>query len=417
MPLNLNLENGVKLQQQKEQSYVRPLMRLRTPDEVAVPLVGSGRDTMLPILRVGETVAKYSMLARSKNNMDWVISPVSGRLRCIERVNHPLLGSVLCAFIAVKDNIPQLETIGHNPSAMTAKSIVQAARMACIIDECDGMPLYYKIETAMRENVQLVIADGIDDTPYISSALKTLSEYGDIACDGVGLTLKALGGGKAVLAVYDSGDLNMENAINSFGFTDVVPIGGGYPAWPRFEKKYCEGRAYLRVGVQALRALSIAVREGVPQVESIVTVAGDCIDQPANIVVPTGASIEYILQEVGLTRTPRYVIIGDTMTGITCNKLNVPMTLGLRGICVMSHLPSPQEKHGCISCGRCVDVCPKGLFPSETVRMYERGAKKQAVRFGARECIGCGACSAVCPSGIEVSDIMQELRQTMDIKA
>jgi len=410
MPLNTNLEKGVKLAQHKEQSFVRPLLRLKTPQEVAVPLVGSGNDTMLPIHRVGESVARYSMIARSKNNLDWVVSPVSGKLRCIERVEHPLLGKVLCAFISVRDNIPALETIGHDPSAMTAESIVQTARMAAIVDECDGMPLYYKIDRAMRNGVQLVIADGIDDTPYISSALKTVAEYGDIACDGVGLTLKALGGGKAVLAIHDPGDLNMDNVMNSFGFTDVLPIKGGYPAWPRFVRKYCGDRPYLRIGVQALKALSEAVRHGVPQVESIITVAGDCVETAANIVVPTGASVEYVLQEAGLIRTPRFVIMGDTMTGVTCSKLNVPIIPGIRGICVMSCLPAPAEKTGCISCGRCVDVCPRQLLPSEAVRMYERGAKKQAAGFGSKDCDGCGACSAVCPTRIEVSDIMLTLK-------
>lgn len=410
MALNLNFQNGVRLAQQKEQSFVRPLMRLRPPEEVVVPLIGSGSDSMLPIPRVGETVAKYSMLARSKNNLDWVVSPVSGRLRCIERLEHPVLGKVLCAYILVKDSIPALETIGHNPNSMTAGSMVQAARMACIIDECDGNPLYYKLSRAMHDKVQLVVADGIDDTPYLTSALKTLTEYGDTVCDGVGMALKALGGGKAALAVYDPGDMNMDSVMNSFGFTDIVPISGGYPAWPRFEKRFCDGRPFLRVGVQALLALSRAVRTGVPQVESILTVTGDCVDSPTNVVVPSGATVEYILHEAGLVRAPNYVILGDTMTGVSTDRLDVPVFPGIRGICAMSSLPAPAVSGGCISCGRCVEVCPEGLFPSETVRLFERGAKKQAARFGAKQCTGCGACSAVCPQGIEVCDIMQELK-------
>ncbi len=409
MANNLNLEKGVRLEQYKNQTFIRPLLRLRPPETVAVPLISFGGGTMLPIPRVGESVAKNSMLARSKSGKNWVVAPLSGKLSCIERVEHPLLGSVLCAFLKVKDNIPPLDVIGHDPSAMSAAGVIQTARMAGIIDETDGLPLYYKLQKAQSDNILIAIADGIDDTPYITSALKTVSEYGDRACDGVGLVLKVLGGGKAVLAVHDPGDLNMETVTGSFGFTDVMPISGGYPAWPRFKRQYCGDRPCLRVGVQALRALSMAVREGFPQLDSIITIAGDCIRNPANIIVPTGVPVSYILDQCGLVKTPNYVILGDTMTGVTCADLNVPVMPGIRGICAMSELPAPSKRTPCISCGRCVEVCPERLFPSEAVRLYAAGKKKQAMEFGCSDCIGCGACSAVCPAGVEVSDIMLEL--------
>ena len=179
MPLKLNLADGVQLAQYKEQSFSRPLYRLRCPETVAVPLFAFGAGSMLPIPRVGENVAKYSMLARTRNNQSWVVSPVSGKLLRIERREHPMMGNVLCAVIAVRDSLPALNVKGHNPSAMTPMGVVNAARLACIIDEVDGLPLYYKLMKGIKEDAQLVVADALDDTPYISSALKTVSEFGD----------------------------------------------------------------------------------------------------------------------------------------------------------------------------------------------------------------------------------------------
>ncbi|MBQ9993209.1 MAG: 4Fe-4S dicluster domain-containing protein [Clostridia bacterium] len=412
--MKLNLRKGVNLDQHKELSFVRPLLRLSPPETVAVPILSLGQGGMLPIPRVGETVAKNSMLARSKDGMNWVVSPVSGKLTCIERIDHPLLGSVRCAYINVRDGIPALETKGHNPSTMTVAGVIQTARMACIIDEVDGVPLYYKLAEAAKAGIQLVIADCIDDTPYISSSLKTISEFGDEACDGVGLALKVLEGGKAILAIYDPGDVNIDVVASNFGFTDTARVTGGYPAWPRFEAEYCRDIPFVRIGVQALRALSQAVRRGTPQTETIITVSGDCVANPANIITQTGVTVEYILSQVGLKAKPRYVIMGDTMQGITCDRLDVPVLPGVRGICAMSSLPSPEISQGCISCGRCVGICPEHLFPSEAVRLYERGSLSQAARFGSDKCTGCGACSAVCPSGIEIRDIMLDLQAHTD---
>lgn len=411
MPINLNPANGVLLAQHKEQSFIRPLFRLRTPSEAMVPLFSFGAGAMLPIPRVGESVAKNSMLARSKNGQGWTVSPVSGKLIGIERIDHPMIGSVLCAMISVRESIPGLSTKGHNPASMTPMGIVQAARLACIIDEVDGLPLYYKLMKAAKENVQLIVADAMDDSPYISSALKTVTEFGEEACDGVGMALKALDGGKAILAVYDPGDINIETVIGNFGFVNVVRIDGGYPAWSRFEEEHCRGRSVLRIGVQALQALSLAVRDGIPQTDTVITVCGDCVESPANVVVPTGVTIDYILKEAGLKKIPKYVILGDTMRGVTCDRLDVPVFPGVRGICAMSELPPTARTIGCISCGRCVEICPRMLFPSEAVRLWERGAKKQAKRYSSTACDGCGACSVVCPSGIEISDVMQRLAE------
>ncbi len=411
--MKLKTGKGVQLEQQKQQAFMRPVMRMNLPETVDVPLLNFGTGAMLPIPRVGEYVPRNSMLARSKNSVNWVVSPISGKLKCIERVEHPLIGSVMCAKILVKDSVPELEMHGHNPSEMTAQGLIQAARMAGILDETDGLPLYYKLQAAARDRALISVADAIDDSPYISSALKTVQEYGDDANDGLGMTLKVLNGGKAAVAVYEPDGMDISGIIGGFGFTDVVKMKGGYPVWPRFVEQYCGNMKYLRVGVQALRALSLAVRKGIPQTETMITVCGDCVASPANIIVTTGVTVEQILKEVGLRCNPRYVILGDTMRGVTCNRTDVPIFPGIRGICAMSELPAPERKTGCISCGRCVEACPRKLFPSEAVRLYERGSKQAAAKYGCEACDGCGACSAVCPAHIEVADIMLELSESM----
>ncbi len=56
------------------------------------------------------------------------------------------------------------------------------------------------------------------------------------------------------------------------------------------------------------------------------------------------------------------------------------------------------DRHRCSGCGKCIEVCPKGVLE---MRGFSFGAFKHehAVPSGATRCVGCGACVKVCPKG------------------
>lgn len=400
--------SGVKLRQMKEPALTNKIMSVPVPSELIVPLFNFDGGSMLPIPRAGETVAKYSMLARSKSGSCWTITPSSGKLLHIARFDHPLMGKVMCAHIKTGVVSHEVQPMPHNPATMTPEGILRCVAQACIIDEVDGIPVHRKIQEGVAKGALLLVADGLDDSSYVSSGLKTISEYGDAVADGVSMVLKMLKGGKAKLAVYNTGGIDMEQLLDRVGFIDTVEVTGGYPAWFAFERQYC-GEPYIRMGVQALKAVSEAVRKGIPQTQFMMTVAGDCVPAPANVFVTTGTTVADVLNTVGLSREPKCVIIGDAMTGVTVTDPDTPLFPGIRCIIAMSER-TQNEQTACIGCGRCVEVCPRRLFPSEAVKMVEQKKPIIAAQYGAEKCIGCGACSAVCPSGIEISALMLKLR-------
>ncbi|MBQ7997913.1 MAG: 4Fe-4S binding protein, partial [Bacteroidales bacterium] len=51
-------------------------------------------------------------------------------------------------------------------------------------------------------------------------------------------------------------------------------------------------------------------------------------------------------------------------------------------------------KESCIKCGRCVKVCPSGIF-----EMEDADGNKCLKTVDIQRCIACGHCSAACPVG------------------
>lgn len=416
--MNISIFNTgkyVDLEQHKEPAFSAPLNSVPLRGFAYVPIYDPYGGNMYPVARVGDRCSRFSLLARTKNHSNrigpsWTMSPLSGYIEDIAKIQHPLIGRIFCAVIRPDNSIPPLATTRHNLNAMTEDGVLRTIHQAGIIDEFDGSPLIEKILSAKEEGIREVAAIALDDSPYVSSALKTVSEFSMEVNDGISIVLKALDGGSAKLAVYDCDEINLDLDADRFGFVKLIRMKGGFPLISKFKRQYYPKGNFLPIGVQALRSAAQALLRGLPQTNSILTVSGDCVKHPCNVVVVHGTPIEDVLRFVGVNKVPNYVIAGDTMTGITITDLQTPVIAGMRALTVMNSLNRP-NKTACTRCGKCVTVCPMELLPYEAMRLYERGEIDRAAEFGAVHCTGCGACSAVCPSSLEVANIMRNLRK------
>ena len=416
--MNISLFNTgkyVDLEQHKEPAFSAPLCSIPIRERAYVPIADPYGGHMYPVVRGGERCARFSLLARTKmpsNELgpSWVMSPLSGYVETLTTIEHPLLGRTFCAVIRPDSSVTPLPTTCHSLNAMTQEGVLRTIHQAGIIDEFDGQPLIRKILEARDKGIREVAAIALDDSPYISSALKTVSDFAGDVSDGITVVLKALDGGSAKLAIYDCDEIHVKPDMGRFGFVEPIRMRGGFPLISKFKRQYYPRGQFLPIGVQALRGAAQALLRGLPQTSSIVTVSGECVRHPCNAVVVNGTTIEDVLRYVGVTRFPRYVILGDTMTGLTVSDLQTPVTAGTRAITVMHDIPR-RQKTDCIRCGKCVTVCPMDLPVYEAIRYHERGEIDKAAQFGAQYCTGCGACSAVCPSAIETADIMRNLKK------
>lgn len=291
--------------------------------------------------------------------------------------------------------------------SLTPGEIAALARDAHIVDERDGQPLANKLDACREEPPCLLIADAIDDEPYLSSQLGPLLKNTAHSALGLRLAQRAAGAAEAQFAVYKNlTDLDIRIPRKIEGFS-VRRIRGRYPAEYQASQAFEAADDVLLIGVGALIQLARAVLFNRPQTTTFVTVAGDCIGNPTNLEVSLGMTVAQVLERCGLIEDPARVVVGGSMTGISViDTENTLVTPSTRAVLAFRE-DFKSYGFGCIGCSRCVHVCPKGLNP---FFIYRAVKEKRYVAFRTLDvqmCIGCGTCSYMCPAKLDLSETIQ----------
>ncbi|MDD3995876.1 MAG: RnfABCDGE type electron transport complex subunit C [Bacilli bacterium] len=153
-----------------------------------------------------------------------------------------------------------------------------------------------------------------------------------------------------------------------------------------------------------------AVVLGLPLTHRIVTVTGDAVARPKNLMVPLGTSFSHLIEEAGgFVMDPARVISGGPMMGTAQHDLSVTTDKTTNAVLCLAagDLPAPQREQVCLRCGRCVDVCPMRLAPLYIHMYTQRQLWRRVEDLHAMDCMECGCCQYICPARIP---LLQSLR-------
>lgn len=148
-----------------------------------------------------------------------------------------------------------------------------------------------------------------------------------------------------------------------------------------------------------------AFATGMPLVERIVTVDGDCIKTPKNVLVPLGTTYRDLIAFCGgLTEEPKKIINGGPMMGFAQWSIDSAVTKGTSAILAFSdRMEHPYEQPiNCIRCGRCVRGCPMRLMPNYLAMFTIQNKLELADEFNLTSCVECGSCSYNCPAHVPI---------------
>ena len=149
------------------------------------------------------------------------------------------------------------------------------------------------------------------------------------------------------------------------------------------------------------KAIHDAVYEGMPLIRRIVTVSGDIVMEPKNLMVPIGTSFNELLEAVGHKENPYKVLSGGPMMGAAQYDLAVPVIKGSNAITILGEKNRYSvENSACIRCGKCIDACPMQLMPVLMYKALQSGDVEVMQSVNMMDCIECGCCAYTCPASV-----------------
>jgi len=304
------------------------------------------------------------------------------------------------------------------------ESIAEAVRDAGLVGMGGAaFPTWVKLAPNPERPVDTVLINGCECEPYLTADSRLMVEAAAPVISGSLLAARSIGAERIVVAIEDNKPeaiAAMRAAAKDTG-VEIEPVPTKYPQGAEKQlviavlgRVVPGGGLPLDVGVVVVNvgtaaAVARAVLRGKPLTHRIVTVSGDGIDRPKNILVPIGVAYRDVIEFAGgLEQDAARVIAGGPMMGFTLGDFGVPVTKGTSGITVLTHDNLRQvAETACVRCGRCVDVCPMDLVPTRIALAARRGLWDQVRRYHAGSCMECGCCAYECPAQIPLVQLIR----------
>ena len=148
-----------------------------------------------------------------------------------------------------------------------------------------------------------------------------------------------------------------------------------------------------------------ACYEGIPSIERVVTVAGDCVPEAQNLLCRFGTPLEFIFKEAGadMSKVER-ICMGGPMMGICVADPTAGSVKGASGLLLFSKdMNRESETPTCIRCGNCIAHCPMKLEPMYMYMYVHKGDIRKMEEYHVMDCFECGSCSYGCPGRLPLT--------------
>lgn len=408
---------GVHPSERKEYSEHIALERFPEPKTVVISMSQHLGAPANPIVQVGDTVEVGQKIGEAAGFISAPVhSSVSGTVVAVEPRMHATRGSEVMAVVIESDGKDTLhESVKPNKDldSLTPDEIIDIVREAGIVGMGGaGFPTCVKLKPA--KPVDTILLNGCECEPLLTADHRVLLEFADDIIFGLRAILKTTGAEKGLIVIEDNKPDAIElmrAKVADIEDMDVVEVRTKYPEGA--EKtliKRVMGRQVSRGGLPAdvgvivdnistVKAISDAIRTGMPLIERVATVTGEKIQKPGNFIVKIGTSVKELIDYCGgVTDDDVMIKMGGPMMGFALSDLNVPMMKGSNGIIAID--TDQTKEQPCIKCGRCVDVCPMELSPLYFAKYADEKNWTGMKEMNIMDCVECRSCEFICSSKI-----------------
>ncbi len=405
----------------KELAESRELEKLPVPEEVFIPLNQHIGAPCKPVVKRGDEVKTGQLIAESTGFVSSNIhSSITGKVKKIGDFPHPngTKGKMIHIVAEGEEEFVDSHESDQSWDQMEPNELRNIISKAGIVGLGGAaFPTNVKVTPPKDKPIDTFIINGCECEPYLTADHRMMVEQADKMITGMQILMKILNVQKAYIGIENNKPDAigiMETATENLPDISVTPVKVKYPqgAEKMLIKAVCDrevpaGGLPMDVGcvvnnVGTAIAVTEAVVEKKALYERVVTVTGDGVKNPKNLIARIGTPFSKLIEFCGgLEQDTKKVLMGGPMMGVAQYSLNVPVIKATSGIlCLRAQSVPHNEEYTCISCGRCVNVCPMFLTPTRIARAVTAGKYDMADELGIMNCIECGCCAFECPSNI-----------------
>jgi len=420
---------GINVPHYKSFSEKQEIKEIKLPKQIIIPLSQHIGAPCQPLVKEGDRVKAGQKIGDSDS---FVSAPVhaslSGTVSSIEDKKIHSGEKVKCIVIDVDKKQESIEYADNDLEKVSKEDIVKAVKEAGIVGMGGAaFPTAVKIQPPPDKPVDALILNGCECEPYLTCDHRIMLEKAEELLQGVKLLQKVLDVKKAYICIED----NKMDAISELSEKNddpgivIMKTPTKYPQGAEkqlikatLDREVPPGGLPFDVGalvqnVGTAVAVYEAVKYNKPLLERVVTVTGQNIAEPGNIMVKIGTPLDHLLNECGgIKEEPAKVVMGGPMTGVAQEDLEVPVVKAITGITVLPPAMAfgELEYMECVRCGKCVEDCPMLLYPNQISIYGEAGMYEKAEKWNTMDCIECGICAYVCPAQRPIVKFVQQAK-------
>jgi len=428
---------GVHPSDNKQWSKSSAIETMELPDVVNIPLSQHIGAPATAIVKKGDKVVVGQKIAEATGFMSANIhAPISGTVTAVDL--QPNGQGIRQMMITIKreDDVWD-EAIDRTDTLVTEcnlepKAIIEKIKDAGIVGMGGAtFPTHVKLSIPEGKRAEILIINGVECEPYLTSDYRTMLERGEQLIVGTRILMRAIGVTNAVIGI----EANKPDAVKHLqaivgAATDIkvqmlktqYPQGGEKQLIAAVTGRQVPAPPALPIDVGAVvcnASTAVAVYEAVqknkPLIERVVTVTGVAVPNPKNLLTRFGTPVEALIAKCGgLAEGDVKVINGGPMMGRALSNIAMPVMKGCSGITIMVGSATVRGvESACIKCAKCVEACPMGLEPYLLSKQARKKAWDAMEANDITSCIECGCCQFTCPANIPLLDYVRLGKQTV----
>ena len=428
----LTFRGGIHPYEGKGLSKDHPIEKYLPKGDLVYPLSQHIGAPSVPCVKKGDTVLAGQKIADAGGFVSVPLhASVSGTVKGIEKRLNATGSMVDCIVIENDQQYQETEFQEARLEDLTKEEILNRIKEGGVVGMGGaGFPTHVKLAPKDPSKIEYILVNGAECEPYITSDYRRMIEEPEKVVKGLQVILTLFDSAKGYICIEDNKPdciAKMKELVKDIDRIEVKEMMTKYPQGGERTLIYAATGREINstmlpadVGcvvdnVETVISVYKAVILGRPVNSRVVTVTGDGIKEPKNLLVLAGTDMSELVDAAGgLKGKIAKAISGGPMMGFALYDLHVPCTKTTSAFLFLEHdaVSEAQEiQTACINCGRCVNVCPGHVLPARLAKLAERGDMAGFEALDGMECCECGCCSYICPAKRPLTQSIKSMRK------